>query len=115
MTDDYVTRNEFNLLNGKVDALSIRMENIDKDGTRGTLALQQQMTDVIKDVADVKLDVTTLRTDVGTRFDKLALERESDRKERANSRRWAISATIAGAASLAGVYGLLADILSHIH
>lgn len=96
MSDDEVTRSEFNMLIS-------RIESLDRDGTRGGLALQQQMTDTIKDIAELKATFVAHEE-----------VHKAERIERTNGRRWIIGMVIAGIAALGGLYGFLAIIFQHV-
>lgn len=121
-----ITRGEFDLLKGMVERNASRTDDLDNHGTRGVGVIQSQLTDVIKDLAEVKAEtkaeladtkseVSTLRTEMEGRFDKHAKQHEDEVKARITARRWLIGIGIAGLASLAAVGGLLYDIMSHLH
>lgn len=79
-----VTRAEFDLLRGQVATNGQRMDAIDQGGTRGVSVLASQISDVIKDVSDLRQELKD--------HDKSHKEQEA---QRATSRRWAIMAIIA--------------------
>jgi hypothetical protein len=105
---DYPSRAEFTMLANRVDSM-------DREGTRGVLALQQSLTDTIHDIADLKVDMATFKNDTAAHFNKLTQERENERRERISGRRWMVGIGIAALGSLGGVYGFLAVILEHVH
>lgn len=90
------------------DRLITRVDSIDRDGTRGVAVLQAQMTDLAKDVAELKGESHTWQE---------AHERQhmADAAERVSGRRWLVTTAIAGLASMATAIGLLIDIASHVH
>lgn len=93
-----VTRGEFTLLKEVVDRTQIRLDVIDDHGTRGVIAVQAQLLDLVKDVSDLN-----------NRF-------EQDRKERISGRRWLIGMGIAGLGSMAAILTVVLEILvQHAH
>jgi hypothetical protein len=116
--DAFATRREF-------DMLASRVESIDRDGTRGVVAVQTQLTDTIKDIAELKLDMHGFKTTTTAWFSEHAkqhdedvkqrvADREQDRRERTNSKRWIIGMFVAFLAALGGMYEFLNVILQHI-
>jgi hypothetical protein len=103
-----VTTPEATASRREVDQLREDLHRLDEHGTRGVSAMQVQLTDLLKDVIELK-------TDVGVRFDAHEREHDKDEDKRVQARRWLIGAGIAGAASVAAVVGLLIDVLSHLH
>lgn len=99
MTD--VTRAEFDMLRQVVSDNARRLESIDTSGTRGVGVLQQQITDLAKDVSAVAV-----------RQEKHDREHASDAKARASSRRWMIGT---GIAFLAMIEGPLIYLISMHH
>lgn len=91
--EPYVSRREF-------DTLARQVERIDEHGSRGVGILQQQITDLIKDVLEIKAD-----TSRQLREHEQAHERE--RRERTSSRRWAAGTAVGLLAALAGLYPLI--------
>jgi TolA-binding protein len=92
----------------ELDQLRDRIERIDDHGTRGVGTLQSQITDMIKDIAELK-------TDLNTRFEAHQRIHDQDHQDRISGRRWLIATGIAGLGSMGGVWALLWDILQHLH
>lgn len=84
MTDDAVSRAEFNMLVQQVADYNRRLEAIDSGGTRGVAVLQLQITDLAKDFA--------------------AHEKQHEMMEsrRLSGRRWAIALAVAAIAAIDG-------------
>lgn len=106
MTD--ITRGEFDLLKDMVAGNASRMESIDVHGTRGVAVLQQQVTELIK-------DLTEMKTENGTWQKSHDGEHRSDKRDRVTGRRWLIGIGFAGLAALAAVITMLFQVLSHVH
>ena len=104
MTDDAVTRGEFELLRQMVTGNQQRLEGMDSGGTKGVLVVQTQLVDVIKDLAELKAEVDK-------RFDVHVLVHERDRADRVAARRWVIGTALA---ALAIVITLLLNITLHL-
>lgn len=81
-----------------------RIDSIDDHGTRGVVALQTQMLDLVKDVG--KLEIS---------LEKHEQSHVEERKDRQRARRWIIGTAIAGIASMSAVIGLLIEVLMHVH
>lgn len=79
---------------------------MDRDGTRGVAVLQAQMTDLAKDLAELKGESRTWQN---------AHEQQhlSSDRERVAGRRWLVTTAVAGLASMAAVIGLLIDLVAH--
>lgn len=88
MPDEPVSRREF-------DQLSARISEIDQHGTRGIAPLAVQLTEVIKDVNDVKREVEQ-------RFDAHERQHEREETRRVSGRRWMVGAIIAAVAAVDG-------------
>lgn len=84
------------------------MENIDQHGTRGVAVIQEQVTEVIRDLTSLKIE-----NDIWQKGH--TSEHNQERKDRISGRRWTIGTVIAGLAGLATVIGLLVDVLSKVH
>lgn len=105
---DQPTRGEFDLLKQMVVTGQTRLDNIDDHGTRGVTGLQAQMTEVVKDLAELKADVNA-------RFEAHTRQHDQDRRERVTGRRWLIGTGIAGLMAMSAVAGLLVEVLMHVH
>jgi hypothetical protein len=104
MREAPITRDEFGMLRDQVKETATRLDNIDATGTRGVVVLAAQVTDVIKDVAE-------LRNELGKHEDKHVAEERA----RVTGRRWALGFAVAGFASMAAVISLLLDIAATVH
>jgi hypothetical protein len=100
-----VTRRELDLLKNQADRehseIRHRLDVLDTGGTRGILALQVQVTDLIKDVTELRVAVKDHTK-----------EHETEERARVVSRRWVITAVIA---ALAVVEGPIGYIIVHLH
>lgn len=92
----------------EVDQLRDRIERIDDHGTRGVGALQTQVTDLVKDIAELKADLNT-------RFEAHQRVHDQDHADRISGRRWLIATGLAGVSTMGGILALLWDILQHLH
>lgn len=91
----------------EVDQLREELHRLDDHGSRGVGTLQTQVTELVK-------DVTELRAEVSGRFtDHLRLHNQEQR-DRVSARRWLIGTGIAGLASIAAVIALLVQILKQL-
>jgi hypothetical protein len=90
------------------DRLSARVDAIDREGSRGVAVLQTQMTDLAKDVAELKGEASSWQA---------THERahQAEARDRISGRRWLVTTGIAGLAAMATAIGLLIDIAAHIH
>lgn len=119
MTDRPPTRGEFELLRQIVAGQGARLETIDSSGTKGVAVVQAQMTDVVKDLAELKTEVNVRFDSAATgelqwHKDHLAMH-EQERRDRVTGRRWLIGTAVAGMASMTAVLALLVDVLNHVH
>lgn len=109
MTEEpYATRRELDMVIARVDSL-------DRDGTRGVLALQAQLTDAVKDVTELKADLTGFKKDTQKWFEKHGEQHDQDLKDRTSGRRWMIGTAIAGLLALAAVLTLLVQVFQSVH
>ena len=81
---------------------------MDRDGTRGVAVLQAQLTDLAKDMAELKGESRTWQQAHES-------QHQADAAERVSGRRWLVTTAIAGLASMAAAIGLLIDIAAHVH
>ena len=93
-----VTRSEFDMLLAQVRADAIRVD------ATGTAALAVQVTEIIKDVTELRSDLREHRQ-----------EHVTAERARVASRRWAIGLALTGLATMGGLYGLLAAVLAGLH
>lgn len=108
MTDDsFATRREF-------DMLVTRVDSMDRDGTRGVLALQAQLTDAIKDMVEIKADLLGLKRDTSASFMEHGKQHQKDQEERVNGRRWLIGTALAGLMAMAAVIALLVQVVQSV-
>jgi len=103
-----VTRGEFNMLKDKVDSNERRLESIDDHGTRGVGTLQTQIVELVKDVTELKTDLTRFIAEHSKTH-----KQESD--ERTSSRRWMIGMAVGAITMLAAVLTVVVEILFRMH
>jgi hypothetical protein len=117
--DDVVTRREF-------EALREDFRRMDDYGTRGVQAMQSQMADLVRDIMDLKSDMSSRfdahqrvhdKDEEDRRQERLEKkqDRERERAERRSGRRWIITTGIAMVVMIVGVLGVAIDILSRTH
>lgn len=91
-----------------LDRLTARVEQMDQGGTRGVGVLSAQVTDLAKDLVELKTE---------TRGYEAAhqLEHEKERSARVAGHRWLITTSLASLAALATAVGVLLDVAAHLH
>lgn len=92
----------------EVDLLREDLHRIDAHGSRGVGVLQNQLTELVKDLTEMKADLST-------RFEAHQRVHDQDHADRISGRRWLITTGIAGLAAMGTVIAMLADVLSHLH
>lgn len=92
----------------ELDQLRDELHRLDDHGSRGVGVIQAQLTDLVK-------DLTELKVNVDTRFDAHQRVHDQDRRERISGRRWFIGTAIAGLTGFAAVIGLLVEVLRQVH
>jgi hypothetical protein len=95
--DEFVTRREF-------DKLEHRVSDMDSNGTRGILVLQERITDMAKEL---------VRLEAASREHEQQHAREA--VERRNTRHWVMGTSIAAAVGLSTIIGMLVEVLRSIH
>jgi hypothetical protein len=92
----------------ELDMVRTRLEQIDVSGTRGVGVLQVQMTELVKDIGDLRAE---------TRAWQVAHDREheQERADRQAGRRWVVGAALAGFTAMIGALALLVDIAARVH
>lgn len=95
MPDAPVTRGEFDMLRQIVTGNQARLE-----GVNAIAVVQTQITEVIKDLTELKADVTK-------RFDAHMEVHEQDQAARLNGRRWQVGTLIAVLVLLVSILGLV--------
>lgn len=100
MSDEAVSRPEFDMLRQAVSENARRLDSIDQSGTRGVGVVQQQITDLAKDVAGLQV-----------KFDKHESEHGQSERDRRSSRRWLVTS---GIALLVALEGPLAYLVVHV-
>lgn len=100
VTETNVTRGEFAMLVQQVTANAARLDAIDTGGTRGIGILQQQITDLAKDVHGVEL-----------RLEQHDRQHDEEKRERLSGRRWLMGLAFGLLASIDGP--VLAILFSH--
>jgi hypothetical protein len=103
-----VSRPEFEMLKAMVTANADRLNQIDDHGTRGVSAVQIQVTNLVK-------EITELKGDVNSRFDAHQKVHDQDERERTSARRWLIGTVIASVIAMVTVITLLVDVVRHLH
>jgi hypothetical protein len=88
-----------------VTANAARLDAIDVSGTRGVGALAVQVSEVIRDVSDVRTELREFRRDHQKQHD-------DDARNRSAARRWGWAF---GVAALAAVESPLLYLLAHAH
>ena len=88
----------------EMDQLREDVHRLDDHGTRGVAAMQSQLTDVIKDILELK-------SEVNTRFDAHQRVHEQDAAARLAGRRWAVGTFLI---ALGIVVTLLLNITLHL-
>lgn len=79
------------------------VSDLDNHGSRGVLQLSAQVTDLIKDLGELKVT-----------FTQHEAQHEREQADRRAARRWTATTVIAGMAGLATVIGLLVEVLSRV-
>lgn len=102
MDDD--VRRELDLLHQTDRDLRQAIADLDNHGSRGVLQLTGQVTDLIKDVAEVKAALTT--------HDGL---HTTEKRDARNTRRWTIGTLIATGALSVAIVSMLIDIMRRLH
>src|SRR5262249_60914281 len=97
MDDDI--RRELDQLHQADRDLRSAISDLDNHGSRGVLQLQGQVTDLIKDMTELKLA-----------FQSHESQHEKEQADRRNAHRWVIGTVIAGIAGFSAVIGLLVDL-----
>ncbi len=92
---DEVTRGEFDMLRQIVTANQTRIEGIGAIG-----AVQVQLAEVVKDLTELKADVTK-------RFDDHMRIHQQDQMARVSGRRWQVGTVIAVLVLLVSILGLV--------
>jgi hypothetical protein len=98
------SRRELDLLREDIRALSHRLDGLDTHGPRGMLTLTANMTELTRDLAEVRGELTEHR-----------VAHADEARSRTKSRRWAITASLGGAATAATLLTMMAQILAHLH
>lgn len=120
------TAREFDMLRGQVEMNQRRLADIDDHGSKGVTGLTVQMTELVKDIGELKAEFTGLKVDVDRKFESLRLDVENrfegharrhteEVRERVRGRRWVIGTMIAAILSLCAVITLLVLILQTVH
>lgn len=102
------SRGEFEMLKQMVADTRARLNSIDDTGTKGVAVVQSQLTEVVKDLTELKADVTA-------RFTAHQTVHETDQRERRDGRRWLVGISLTGIATMVAVIGLLIGVLTSLH
>jgi hypothetical protein len=76
------------------------MVRLDDHGSRGVGTVQAQLTDVIK-------DVTELKAEMNNRFTEHQRQHERDEDKRTTARRWSMGFAVAMIGAVGGLYPLV--------
>lgn len=101
---DEDTRRELDQLHQADRDLRQAISDLDNHGSRGVLQLTQQVMDLVKDFAEMKIV-----------FGKHEEQHDKETRERRSSRRWYIGTVIAAMGGLGGIFYVLVEILQHVH
>jgi hypothetical protein len=113
--DSPATRREFDLMISRIEGLDRSLDSIDRDGTRGVMALQAQLTDTIKDITELKTELHSFKGETSRWFEKHSNQHQQDMRDRTSGRRWMIGTAIAGMLAMAAVLTLLVQVLQNVH
>ena len=91
-----------------LDRLAARVDQMDQHGTRGVTAIQVQITDLVKDLAELKGETRAWQ-------EAHSAAHAQEARDRVMGRRWLIGTGIAGIVAMATAVGLLIDIAAHVH
>ncbi len=123
MANEAVTRREVDMLKTAADIehakIWTRIESLDDHGSRGVQLLTARVDGLIRDVADLKLevktDVASLQVDMEKQFDNHQNVHDKDIQDRKESRKFRITAAVAAVTAVAAIIGMLIEILKSIH
>lgn len=101
---DEDVRRELDLLHQADRDLRQAITDLDNHGSRGVLQLTGQMTDMVKDFAELKLAFNTHEQ-----------QHVEEKRERVRNRRWIVGTVLASLGGFATVIGLLVDLVRHVH
>lgn len=97
-------RRELDLLHQADRDLRQAISDLDSHGSRGVLTLQGQVTDLIKDFAEMRVAFVAHET-----------QHIEERKERSRNRHWIAGTILTGLGGFTAVITLLVDVLRHVH
>ena len=95
-----VSRGEFDLLKQIVNSNQMRLESMDQGGSRGVGVVQAQLTEVARDLAELKAEVDK-------RFDRHQLVHEQEADQRVAGRRWSVGTVLAILTLLVAILALV--------
>jgi hypothetical protein len=98
--DDYVSRREVDQLRGEVTEIRQSVDSL-KSGNTAIAVLGTQIATVMRDLSELKADMTA-------RFTQHEKIHEDDERARSSGRRWLIGTTIAALGVIVGLYGWVA-------
>lgn len=109
MTDDqYATRRELDMVRDDIRAIRSQLQDFDAGIGRGVPVLQDRLLELVK-------DMTELRTEMTTKFAGHLQDHKDAQRERVSGRRWLIGTVFVALGALGGLYAILIDLLSRIH
>lgn len=92
------------MLQSIVAQTQARIEGVDSGGTKGVAVVQAQMTEVVR-------DLTELKAEVDKRFNTHMAQHDRDTRDRLAARRWGVGTFLA---ALAIIVTLLLNITLHL-
>lgn len=92
----------------EVDILRDELHRLDDHGSRGVGVIQTQLTDLVK-------DMTEMKSEMNSRFEAHQRVHDQDHNDRISGRRWLIGTGIAGIAAMAALVAMMWDVLQHVH
>lgn len=116
MEETFATLRELDDVKQDMRDLRQTVSNMDANGTRGVIGLQQSLTDLIRDLLELKNTFTSWITnhEIRHKEDLAAQEkrREDEAKEKRETKRWVIFMSLTALGSIGGLYALIA---THLH
>lgn len=97
----------------EVDQLRAELTRLDDHGSRGVGAIQLQLTELVKDITEVRNDVANVKTDVGARFDAHHQEHQQAARDQRQGRRWLIGIGLTAVLAMCALVTMVADLLLH--
>lgn len=113
------SQREFDMLRDDVKQVRERINSIDDHGTRGVVGLTVQITELIREFGEFKLQVMTRFTTHDNQHEQDEKDRlaavEKEREDRKRSRRWTATFIVSALVALSAVITLLVYIAATLH